>query len=589
MASARSWYFDRFESRVPPQPVPWSAAREWAFQALAVAAIALGCWYLFWRWTESINNAPWWFASPLVTAETLAFVGSVLFFLSIWRTHDPVPPPPPRTVNDILGAPQEEDRRLIIDVFFPTYSEDPELVRLSLRDAKRLTYPHPVDLRIHVLDDGKRAAMKRVAEEEGAGYLTRPNNAGFKAGNLRNALEHTQGDLIVICDADTRPFPALLERTLGYFRDPRVAWVQTPQWFFDLDEGRPLPGPLQIFFGPWGADPLGNDPQLFYDVIQRRRNWCNAAFCCGAGSVHRREAVMEAALKAFGVQVQNLLKRSEAKAPDRLAVQDPELSAMLESAMAGEAARATELTPYKFHVSEDLYTSVVMHSDRERQWRSVYHPEILSKMLSPQDLLAWTIQRFKYAGGTLDIAAHDNPLFLPGLSVWQKLMYGATVWSYFAPLWTVPFLLAPVIYFFTGQTPVDTYDAAFYAHAMPFLLFNRVAFMLGTWGVPSTRGEQYYLAFFWVNLRAISDVLRGKPIKFQVTPKTREARRLVSLAWPHLTLMVLMAAGAIYRGLLVAHGVGRPSAYLANVFWSLNNVWSLSPLVFAALRRQEAE
>lgn len=581
-----AFYFERFEARSPPAPVPFSAAREWVFQAFAVAAVALGCWYLWWRWTASLTGAPWWFASPLVVAETLAFVGSVLFFLSIWRNRDPAPQPPPRMVNDILEAKTAEDRPLIVDVFFPTYSEDPELVRLSIRDGKKLTYPHPIDLRIHVLDDGRRPAMKAVADEEGVGYISRGNNVGYKAGNLRNAMEQTHGDLIVICDADTRPFPQLLERTLGYFRDPRVAWVQTPQWFFDLDEGRALPGPLGWLFGPSGRDPLGNDPQLFFDVIQRRRNWCNASFCCGAGSVHRREAVMEAALKAFGWQVHQKLLAAEAAAPDQLAVADPELRAMLDSAMAGEAARATELTPYQFHVSEDIYTSIILHSDK---WRSVYHPEILSKMLSPQDLLAWTIQRFKYAGGTLDIAAHDSPLRRPGLSPWQKVMYGATIWSYLAPLWTVPFLLAPIIYFFTGKAPVSAYEADFYAHALPFLICNRVAFMLGTWGVPSTRGEQYYLAFFWVNLRALADVIRGKPIKFHVTPKTRSANRFVALAWPHLTLMGLMLLGALWRGWKVAHGVGPASALLANVFWSLNNAWSLLPLTVAAVRRNEGE
>ncbi len=583
-----TWYFDRFESRTPPLPVPHSAAREWVFQACAVAAIVLGVFYLWWRWTDSIRGAPLWFALPLAVAETLAFIGSALFFLSIWRTEDPVPLPPPRSVNDLLAAPLAEDRPLIVDVFFPTFSEDPELVRLSLRDGKKLTYPHPLDLRLHLLDDGNRPAMRQVALEEGVNYLARPDNQGYKAGNLRAAMEQTQGDLIVICDADTRPFPQLLEKTLGYFRDPRVAWVQTPQWFFDLEEGRPLPGPLEWLFGPSGRDPLGNDPQLFFDVIQRRRNWCNAAFCCGAGSVHRREAVMEAAVKAFGAQVHQELSRAQRRAPDGLEVEDPELRGLLDSAMAGEAARATELTPYKFHVSEDLYTSIVLHADRERRWRSVYHPEVLSKMLSPQDLLAWTIQRFKYAGGTLDIAAHDSPLLLPGLSAWQKLMYGATIWSYLAPLWTVPFLLAPLLYFFTGKAPVNTWDAAFYAHALPFLFFNRVAFMLGTWGVPATRGQQYYLAFFWVNLRAIAEVVRGKPIRFQVTPKTRTARRFVSLAWPHLTLVFLTLIGATFRGVQVAHGLGQPSAFVANLFWSINNFWSLSPLIFAAFRTQEA-
>ena len=53
------------------------------------------------------------------------------------------------------------------------------------------------------------------------------------------------------------------------------------------------------------------------------------------------------------------------------------------------------LTPYKFHVSEDIYTSIVLHSDREREWKSYQHPYVESKMLSPQDLLTWTIQRYK--------------------------------------------------------------------------------------------------------------------------------------------------------------------------------------------------
>ena len=39
-----------------------------------------------------------------------------------------------------------------------------------------------------------------------------------------------------------------------------------------------------------GEDPLVNDPRIFYDILLRRRNWANASFCCGAGSIHRREA-----------------------------------------------------------------------------------------------------------------------------------------------------------------------------------------------------------------------------------------------------------------------------------------------------------
>ncbi|HYO74406.1 MAG TPA: glycosyltransferase [Archangium sp.] len=596
-----TWYFTPFESRTPPEPVPFSARRELLYQTLAVAAVALGIYYLHWRWTDSLNPRAPWFSLPLVIAETLAFLGSVLFFLSIWRTRDTPSQPPPRSVNDILAEPLSEDRPLSVDVFFPTYNEEPELVRLSIRDAKGLRYPHPVDLRIWVLDDGKRATMRQVAEEEGVGYLTRPNNAGYKAGNMRSAMEQTHGDLIVICDADTRPLPALLEETLGYFRDPKVAWVQTPQWFFDLDEGVRLPdwlatrlklgrvgrgagrllekvlGPVKV-----GADPLGNDPSMFYDVILRRRNWANASFCCGAGSIHRREAVLEAALKAYGRQVEQRIQRHTEE------VSDPELRGALATAMAGETARGTEFTPYKFHVSEDIYTSIVLHSDEERQWRSVYHPRVLSKMLSPQDLLAWTIQRFKYAGGTLDIAFHDNPLKLPGLSSWQKVMYGTTIYSYLAPLWTIVFLLAPIVYFFTGIAPLDTYDAAFYGHLLPFLVINRLAYMVATWGVNTWRGEQYYLSFFWLNLKALIDVSEEKPVKFHVTPKTRQARRFLGLVWPHLLLLGLTVGGAVFMGVRIfVSGQGDVAAYIANFFWSINNVLSLLPIIQAAVRQPQ--
>jgi cellulose synthase (UDP-forming) len=594
----RDWYFTAFEDRRPEPPVAYHAGREWLFQAAAVCALALGGWYLAWRWTSSVNWTAWYVGVPLVAAETLAFAGTVLFFVSTWCTRDTAMAAPPARLSDIQDVAPADDRPLSVDVFFPTYNEDPELVRLSLRDARRMRYPHPITVRIHVLDDGKRDVMREVARQEGAGYLTRASNIGFKAGNMRNALEHTGGDLLVICDADTRPFPELLERTAGYFRDRRVAWVQTPQWFYDLDEGLALPewlarrahlggagrwlgraierviGPVAI-----GSDPFGNDPRLFYDVILRRRNWANASFCCGAGSIHRREAVMEAALKAYAEQV-----GAEVAAATR-DVADPELRAQLGEVVGAEAARAHELTPYKFHVSEDIYTSIILHADGERRWRSVFHPEPLSKMLSPQDLLTWTIQRFKYAGGTIDIARNDNPLRRPGLSFWQKVMYGATIYSYLAPLWTLPLLVMPIVYFFTGITAVTSFDAAFYGHVVPFLVMNRLAFMLATWGVSSWRGEQFYLAFFWTNLKALAHVLRGLPVKFHVTPKVKQAGNFVALVWPHIALLGLTGLGLALRGVLVVAGRSPAGPFVVNLFWALWNASCLAIMVGAAFHQ----
>ncbi len=594
------FYFDQFEDRKPPPPVSYSMPVELLWQFLATVNLVMGCWYIGWRWSCSLNLDALWFAIPLALAETLAFMGLLLFTINLWAVRDYEKRSPPEFINDCIAESEiTPSRRISVDLFIPTYNEDPELVRLSLRDAKRITYPHSIEVNIYVLDDGRRETMKIVAKEEGVRYFTRSNNVGFKAGNLKNGMELTSGDFLVICDADTRVFPTILEHTLGYFRDPDVAWVQTPQWFYDIPEGTPLSRLLQRYLGrvgtwigagiekitgPWrvGEDPFFNDPKMFYDVIQRRRNWANASFCCGAGSIHRREAVMQVALKTYGSSIDRLIQKVTADVKDEQIKQD------LAEAMQRELALEAELTPYKFHVSEDIYTSIVLHSDPERNWKSVLHPTVESKMLSPQDLLSWITQRFKYAGGTLDIALHDNPLFRSGMSFPQRLMYAATFWSYLGCLWNVVFLAAPVVYLFTGIPPVASYSFDFFKHAIPFFFMNQLAFMVGTWGIGSWGGQVFYLNFFPINFKAIWTVLRGKPISFPVTPKIRQEGSFVRLVIPQIIVIAATALGLVYCGIRVSLGETRQlGGLLTNVFWGGLNILFMSNIVRAAFWRPE--
>ena len=95
-------------------------------------------------------------------------------------------------------------------------------------------------------------------------------------------------------------------------------------------------------------------------------------------------------------------------------------------------------------------TAIRLHQDRERGWKSVQHPVAVSRMMSPNDLLSWTIQRFKYAGGTLDIMRTDNPLFCKGLTFWQKIMYSVTFYSCLSPLWNIVFIVWPIIFLVTA-------------------------------------------------------------------------------------------------------------------------------------------
>ena len=599
-----SFYFDRFEQRSPPLPLEYSRTVEAVWQVLAIATLIAGAIYLHWRWTASLNFDALWFAIPLVIAETCAYVGLVLFTANLWKTRDFPRRAPPASFADCTRDEEAADRPIKVDVFIATYSEEEELVRLSIRDAKAIRYPHPIELVVHVLDDGRRPAMAEVAAEEGVNYITRDNNLGFKAGNLRNAMEQTSGDFIVICDADTRPFPTMLEHTLGYFRDPDVAIVQTPQWFYDIPEGERLQDlwrrkagtlgrlagrAIEGVFGEIrvGEDPFANDPAMFYDIIQRRRNAWNAAFCCGAGSIHRREAVMFVALREFSHLVSSTAEDTRPRIDRLLRRRDAEKDALAR----WQAAQEQELTPYKFHVSEDIYSTIVLHQDRSRNWKTVLHPEVESKMLSPQDLPSWTIQRFKYAGGSLDIFFNDNPILKPGLSFMQRIMYLATFWSYFAALWNLVFLLAPVVYLVSGIPPVDAYTGDFFARALPFLVLNELAFMVGTWGLSGYKGKVTYLASFPLSLRALWAVLRKQKISFPVTPKQRQAGNQLHLVWPQVAVMLITLGAFSYAAIRLALGDNAYSVggLIVNGLWGLNNILAMSIMVRAAFWKPEDE
>ena len=278
---------------------------------------------------------------------------------------------------------------------------------------------------------------------------------------------------------------------------------------------------------------------------------------------------------------------SSAVGPLAAQVEDPALRRDLAGALRAQAARHVEVAPYAFHVSEDIYTSVLLHGDERRRWRSVYHPRALTRMLSPQDPLAWTVQRFKYASGTLDLALRAGPRGLSGLrglDGWQRLMYGATAYAYLAPLWTLPLMLAPLAFFFAGVTPVRAFDVAFWAHLFPFLVASRLALLAGTWGVPTWRSEQYHLAGSWLNLRALFHVIARRPLRFAVTPKLRASGRALRLAVPHLVVLAAMAAGVVVGALRLGTGPGgATTAYVANVLWTAHNAACLLPFVLAVL------
>lgn len=595
MVSLKEFYFSAYEDRVPEEPLKHSLVVEFIWQILAICTVALGARYLIWRWLYSLNTEVLWLAILVVLAETCAFIGLLLYVHNLWSVNDTLQTKAPLKRSEIMDC-RDNATPISVDIFLPTYNEDPELTRYSIRDAKAVRYPCALDLEIHVLDDGNRPEMKKVALEEGVNYITRTTNAGYKAGNLRNGMAQTHGDFIVILDSDTRPFPTILSHTLGYFRDQDVAWVQTPQWFYDTPLGQPLDWvwgqkfgriggcvakSVQWFVGPIvvGRDPFISDAKLFYDVIQRRRNGLNISFCCGAGSIHRREAIMEAALKNYAGAIDEQTE-SYSEYVTSLCNKDH-----LKRVLRKELSISTKLTPYKFHVSEDIYTSILLHEDTARNWKSVYHPHVESKMLSPLDIQSWAMQRFKYAGGSLDILFNDCPLFRSGMSLRQRLMYAVTFWSYLAPIWNVVFIAAPLLALFVGLSPVKAYSTTFFAHLLPFLIVHELAAVFGTWGVDNRQGKMLNIAFFSFNLMALWTVLRGREIKFHVTPKERNNQRHISLVAPQICVVVVTVIAIVYAlGWAWLYPDSADFGLLAvNVFWAGINAYCMTILINAAL------
>lgn len=271
----------------------------------------------------------------------------------------------------------------------------------------------------------------------------------------------------------------------------------------------------------------------------------------------------------------------------RLRSSDPKVAAL----RVWEAAREEELTPYKFHVSEDIYTSIVLQQDRNRRWKSVMHPTVESRMLSPQDLLTWTIQRFKYAGGSLDIFLHDNPVTAPGMSLGQRLMYLNTFWSYLGAIWNVVFLVSPAIYLFSGIPPVRAYTLDFFIRLVPFLIVVELAMLFGFWGYSGYKSKISYLASFPLSLQALWAVARNKPIKFHVTPKERQEGNFLRIVWPQVAFVVVTLVSMAFAIFQVSRGDPRYTieGVVANSLWGLNNIAAMSLMIRAAFWKPENE
>jgi cellulose synthase (UDP-forming) len=320
--------------------------------------MAASAWYFGWLLQPDRVGVVWLFAL-LVAADLFNGAHAVSFWLTCLR----------RPRERRFALPSSSDAR--VDVLIPTYGEPLDVLERTLAAARVMDAPGPV--RLWLLDDAQRPEVAELALLAGAHYLVRSDRSGAKAGNLNHALAQTAAggaEFVAVFDADHAPRRGFLTRTLGWFADPAVGLVQTPQVYANTAAGpltRAAAEQQAIFFGP----------------ISRGRDGWNSTFCCGTNFVARR-----AALEAAGGF--------------------PEDS-----------------------ITEDIVLSARMSG---LGWELVYESTPLADGLGPEDPRSYLRQQRRWAVGCLDLLLRRRELLrgLPRTTRWQYLVatsYWLTGWT----------------------------------------------------------------------------------------------------------------------------------------------------------------
>jgi len=457
------------------RPAAESPRRVAVVRLVALAALAVTAAYLTWRVAAgTVNLEAWWVAVPLLVAEIHNAFGLLLYTVALWEVDGG--PTPPR------AAPVARPG-LRIAVLVPTYNEPVEVLLPTVAASVVLRPVHET----WVLDDGRRDEVRRMAELLGARYLTRPDNAHAKAGNLNHALGVVDADIVAVLDADHVPTADFLVATLPYFDDPAVAFVQTPQDFYNLDS----------FEHQRGSDGrVFNEEAVFYRVIAPAKNRWQAPFWCGTCALIRT-----AALRSVG----------------------------------GVATDS---------VTEDIHTSIRMF---RAGWKGAYHNEVLARGLAPDDAASYLLQRNRWALGAMQVLRVENPLFGPGLAPAQRLAFMTTLFGWFDAWRTFAYMVIPLAVVATGAVPILAPGAIFAPFFATTLAIQFVALRLLARGhYPPILSVLFEILRMPAILPATLAILAPhRNLRFRVTPKGRQGDERAKVPVPrlHSALAVASAAG----------------------------------------------
>lgn len=470
----------------PPRLHLWRPARIGVTLALGVLFLR----YMSWRvpitvlpaTDLSLQSAVIW---VLFAIEALAWLDAAILFTALCRRTDRSAE---ASTHEARLRALPADSLPVVDVFIATYNEPIEVLERTIVGALALDWPAE-RLKLWVLDDGRRAWLEQFCRARGAGYLTRPDNAHAKAGNINAAIARTTGEFFAVFDADFIPQRNFLFRMIGFFADPRVGIVQAPHRFFNHD---PMQANLAL------RRTLPGDQSLFFGQIMPGRDGWDCAFCCGSNSITRRSAIQE---------IGNALPTGS--------------------------------------ITEDMLLTLAL---LRKRYVTRYLNEPLAMGLAPESLEAFFVQRARWARGALQILYLRQGPLGPGLTLVQRLMFLPTHWLTQA-LTNAASMTAPCLYLLTGLLPLLNVTAeGVLSYQLPMVLgtISALRFCAPGQYFPLASTVLGTLQSFRLLPVLGATLIRPYGHVFKVTPKGRDAaergvdRFTVILA---LVLLGMMAIG----------------------------------------------
>ncbi|MGY1640074.1 glycosyltransferase family 2 protein [Geodermatophilus sp. SYSU D00703] len=299
----------------------------------------------------------------IAVIELLRLVNVFTLAVATLNARDPVP------VTPLAGQ-----RVAFITTIVPS-KEPLEMVRRTLQAAVAVRYEGTLD--VWLLDEGDDPDVRTMCAELGVRHFSRHgvpewnqttgrHKARTKHGNYNAWLDaHGDGyDFWVSVDSDHVPLPNFVERLLGYFHDPDVAFVVGPQVYGNYDN-----------FVTRAAE---SQQYLFHSVLQRAANRFTTAMFVGTNN-----AVRLSALRAIG------------------GLQDS--------------------------ITEDAATSVVWHASVNPEtgaaWKSVYTPDVLAVGEGPSTWRDYFTQQGRWARGTDEVVLRRFRTAARGMSPWRRAHY----------------------------------------------------------------------------------------------------------------------------------------------------------------------